>query len=263
MEAICAVTVKQPIGTNLALLHFLWMQLSGTLLSSRGALFPALQAIGLSPREVRRAWAAFRSGDWQIAELLSAWEAYVQAQGQWQVSQYEGYCPKAVDLTAYWRPNLKGCRSKHYYPPAQKALPAIVLGIIARVGRVNGQRVAVMTHLVRADPDDPTEANLQTAVVRQVAETLTDDEMLVSKSVNYKRYNCPGMWSGWPRILPLVAMFCLPSKGMAADLNMANWFVPWLAPTRATSSRLHPRIGWKRGLKSEWNFELSFGTIWY
>lgn len=179
MEAICAVTVKQPIGTNLALLHFLWMQLSGRLLSSRGALFPALQAIGLPPREVRRAWAAFRSGDWQIAELLSEWEAYVQAQGQWQGSQYEGYCPKAADLTAYWRPNLKGCRSKHYYPPAQKALPAIVLGIIARVGRVNGQRVAVMTDLVRADPDDPTEANLQTAVVRQVAQTLADDEMPV------------------------------------------------------------------------------------
>jgi hypothetical protein len=74
MEAICAVTDGLPIGTNLALLHFLWMQLSGTLLPYRGALFPALQAIGLSPRQVRRAWAAFRSGDWQITEMLSAWE---------------------------------------------------------------------------------------------------------------------------------------------------------------------------------------------
>jgi hypothetical protein len=179
MEAICAVTDGLPIGTNLALLHFLWMQLSGTLLPYRGALFPALQAIGLSPRQVRRAWAAFRSGDWQITEMLSAWEEYVQAQGHWQVHQYEGYHPKAADLTAYWRPNLKGCRSKHYYPPAEKALPAIVLGIIARVGSVHGQRVAVMTDLVRADPDDPSEANLQTTVVQQVAETLVEDEMPV------------------------------------------------------------------------------------
>lgn len=179
MEAICVVTVGLPIGTNLALLHFLWMQLSGALLSSRGALFPALQAIGLSPQEVRRAWAAFHSGDWQIAEMLSAWQDYVLAQGQWQVHHYEGYHPKAADLTAYWRPTLKGCQSKHYYPPAEKALSAIVLGIIARVGSVNGQRVAVMTELVRADPDDPAEASLQTAVVQHVAETLAEAEMPV------------------------------------------------------------------------------------
>jgi len=54
LEALCAVVQSLPIGTNLALLHFLWMQLSGTLLLSRGALFPALQAIGLFPAAVRR-----------------------------------------------------------------------------------------------------------------------------------------------------------------------------------------------------------------
>jgi hypothetical protein len=179
MRALCAVTVSLPIGTNLALLHFLWMQLSGALLPSRGALFPALQAIGLSPAAVRRAWAAFHAGAWQIAELLPAWEAYVLEQQQWQVHQYDGYYPKAVDLTAYWRPTLRGCPSKHYYPPADKALPAVVLGIIGRVGSVNGQRVALPTDLVRADPDDPSEAVLQTAVVRRAAETLAEDEMPV------------------------------------------------------------------------------------
>jgi len=155
------------------------MQLSGALLSSRGALFPGLQAIGLWPPETRRAWTAFHSGAWQISEMLTAWESYVLGQGQWQSHQYAGYYPKAVDLTAYWRPTLQGCPSKHYYPPAQKALPAIVLGIIARVGRVNGQRVAVMTKLVRAGPDDPAEASLQTAVVQQVTKTLAAAEMPV------------------------------------------------------------------------------------
>jgi len=179
MAALCAVTQGLPIGTNLALLHFLWMQLSGALLPSRGALFPALQAIGLIPAGVRRAWDAFHSGDWQIAELRCAWETYVLAQGQWQAHQYEGYYPKAVDLTAYWRPTLRGCPTKHYYPPAQKALPAIVLGMIARVGSVNGQRVAVLTDLVRANPADPAEAILQTAVVQQAAKTLAEDEMPV------------------------------------------------------------------------------------
>jgi hypothetical protein len=155
------------------------MQLSGALLPSRGALFPALQTIGLLPATVRRAWAAFHSGAWQIAVLISAWELYVLEQQQWQAHQYDGYYPKAVDLTAYWRPALKGCPTKHYYPPAKKALPAVVLGIIARVGSVNGQRVAIITDLVRADPDDPSEATLQTAVVQQTAETLAEEEMPV------------------------------------------------------------------------------------
>ena len=179
MAALCAVTVNLPIGTNLALLQFLWMQVSGALLPSRGALFPALQAIGLVPAAVRRAWAAFRYGAWEIDDLLPAWEQYVQAQGQWQAHAYDGYYPKAVDLTAYWRPSLRGWLTKHFHPLAGKALPAVVLGMIARVGSVNGQRVAILTHLLRVDPDDPSEAGLQGAVVRQVAATLTHDEMPV------------------------------------------------------------------------------------
>ena len=179
MGALCTVTEGLPIGTNLALLHFLWMQLSGALLPSRGALFPALQAIGLEPAEVRRAWAAFRFGMWQITDLLKAWESHVLVQQQWQAHQYAGYYPKAVDLTAYWRPKLKGCLSKHYHPTAEKALPAVVLGIITRVGSVNGQRVALISDLVRADPDDPSEATLQSAAVRRTAETLAEDEIAV------------------------------------------------------------------------------------
>jgi len=179
MEALCAATVNLPIGTNLGLLHFLWMQISGMLLPSRGALFPALQALGLSPAAIRRAWAAFRGGAWKIAELLWAWEAYVQKQGHWQASSYEGYKPIAVDLTAYWRPTLRGWLSKHYHALAGKALPAVVVGIIARVGRVQGQRVAIPTQLVRTDPADSSQASLQRSVMRQVAQTLAEDEIPV------------------------------------------------------------------------------------
>ena len=179
MEALCAIAQSLPVGTNLALLHFLWMQISGALLPSRGALFPALKAIGLSPAGVRRSWVAFRFGAWEIEELLSAWEAYVLKQQKWQAHQYDGYYAIAVDLTAYWRLALKGCPSKHYYPPAEKALPAIVLGIIARVGSLNGQRVAIMRKLVRVDPDDPSEAKLQARVVAQTANTLAENEIPV------------------------------------------------------------------------------------
>lgn len=179
MEALCTITGELPIGTNLSLLHFLWMQISGSLLPSRGALFPALQLMGLQPEPIRRAWAAFRYGAWQSSDLLPAWENYVLGQGLWQEHQYEGYRPKAVDLTAYWRPTLRGLLTKHYYPPAGKALPAVVLGLMARVGTVSGQRVAILTDIVRADPDDHTESSLQARVVQQTAKTLAADEMPV------------------------------------------------------------------------------------
>ncbi len=70
---LCAVVEGLPIGTNRALLHRLWMVVSGSLLPNRGAIFPALKAIGLSDEATRRAWGAFRYGVWQIAELVGIW----------------------------------------------------------------------------------------------------------------------------------------------------------------------------------------------
>jgi hypothetical protein len=179
MEALCAVTVHLPVGTNLGLLHFLWMQVSGMLLPHRGALFPALQAIGLVPGATRRAWASFRYGAWQMADLLSGWIAYVQAQGHWQATVYDGYRPVGVDLTAYWRPKLKGWMGKHYHAIAQKALPAVVVGLIARVGRVQDKRVAVPTQVVRSKKSDPSEKSLQKRLIQTVGDTLCEDEIPV------------------------------------------------------------------------------------
>lgn len=48
MSVLIALTQALPVGTNLALLHFLWMLVSGALLPARGAVFPALQSLGLS-----------------------------------------------------------------------------------------------------------------------------------------------------------------------------------------------------------------------
>jgi len=39
-----ALLVGLPIGTNLAMLHVFWALLSGQLLPSRSALFPAMKA---------------------------------------------------------------------------------------------------------------------------------------------------------------------------------------------------------------------------
>jgi hypothetical protein len=176
---LSAVVEELPIGTNLALYQFLWMLLSGTLHNSRGALFPALKAIGLSDEETRRAWAALRYGSWQTEELLETWRKYVAEQGKWQASRYAGYYTKAVDITAYWRPTLKGLKSKHYRQEVDKALPAVVFGLVGRVGQVGQQRLALLTDLVRVDLQDPSKTACQTQLLQQVAEHLAADEMPV------------------------------------------------------------------------------------
>jgi len=155
------------------------MLVSGALHASRGGLFPALQSTGLTDAQVRRAWAAFRYGAWSIEAMLQSWREHVIGQGQWQAQQPAGYYVKAVDITAYWRPKLKGIKSQHYDAEADKALPAVVLGLIGRVGSVGEQRLALLTNLIRADLSDPSETALQDKLLKQVRLELADDEMPV------------------------------------------------------------------------------------
>src|SRR5260370_2653527 len=62
LTLLCALVVALPVGTNLGLLHLLWMVVSGRLLTTRGAVIPGLDACGLSRRAVRRARAAPGTG---------------------------------------------------------------------------------------------------------------------------------------------------------------------------------------------------------
>src|SRR5258707_3758852 len=63
LTLLCALVVALPVGTNLGLLHLLWMGVSGRRLTARGAVIPGLNACGLSRRAVRRAWAGPGAGD--------------------------------------------------------------------------------------------------------------------------------------------------------------------------------------------------------
>lgn len=155
------------------------MLLSGRLHDSRGAIFPALQSMGLTEAEVRRSWAGFRYGQWTTAQLLSIWMAHVREQGQWQAHHYDGYRVKAVDITAFWRSTLEGLKSKHYDAEAGKALPAVPLGLVGRVGSVGEQRFAVLTDIIRADLQDSGEKQFITALLERVAKGLEEDEIAV------------------------------------------------------------------------------------
>jgi hypothetical protein len=155
------------------------MLVSGALLPQRGAIFPALKAIGLSDEETRRAWAAFRKGVWQITVLLRIWQAYVMGLEGWQSHCYEGYRPVAVDVTAFWRPKLKNCPSKHYHPAANRALPAVIFGVVGQVGEINGQRIALPCNFERVHPKDPSEKRLWRIMLKWVKKMLADDEIAV------------------------------------------------------------------------------------
>jgi hypothetical protein len=179
MNILVALTRDLPIGTNLALLQFFWMLVSGALLPQRGALFPALKASGLSDPAIRRAWAAFRGGAWQTAAVLRLWQAQIEGLPGWQVHRHEGYRAIVVDTTAFWRPALHNCPSKHYHPSAQRALPAVVFGIVGEVGEIGGQRIACPRTFERVHPKDPRESRLWSDLLRHLKKTLAIDEILV------------------------------------------------------------------------------------
>src|SRR6266508_6549764 len=155
LTLLCVVVAPVPLGTNRALLDLFWMLLSGRLLAARGALIPALTDLGWAPDRVRRAWVALGQGAWTSDRLLRQWRVLVAREGRWQPHCHGGYRPVAVDVTGFWRPRLRDCPTTHYHGGAGKALPAIPVGMIARIGSVGTQRLALPLGLVRADVADP------------------------------------------------------------------------------------------------------------
>src|SRR5207244_4099554 len=88
MNLLCPLVAAVPLGTNLGLLHLLWMLVSGRLLGSRGALFSGLSECGLTAPATRRAWAALGQGGWTSEQLLTRWAAVLGAEGRWQAHQH-------------------------------------------------------------------------------------------------------------------------------------------------------------------------------
>ncbi len=179
LSLLCLLVEALPIGTNLGLLHLLWALVSGRLLAARGAVIAGLSDCGLSAGAVRRAWAALGQGDWRSGALLARWAAVLREEGRWQAHAHGGYRPVAVDVTGFWRPRLRGCPTTHYYGPAGRALPAIPLGIIARVGSVGAQRLACPLAVVRADPTDPSPGAQVSLLLREAVRQCAPADALV------------------------------------------------------------------------------------
>ncbi|MGH9614956.1 MAG: hypothetical protein ACRD4P_17975 [Bryobacteraceae bacterium] len=167
------------IGTNLDLVYLIWTLMSGRLLESRGAVIPGLSAFGLPEDAVRRSAAALTSGVFEIEPMVEQFRTVVDEEGRWEAHEHGGYRPVAVDLVGFSRPKLKGCPTKHYVSTANKAVPAIVVGIAGAVGSVGDQRLAVPRSMIESDPKDPSEKALMKAVPADVNAGLSLKEAII------------------------------------------------------------------------------------
>ena len=148
---LCQLVACLPIGTSLGLVHLLWAILSGGLLTSRGAVFPALGQTGLSDPETRRAEAALRTGKWSVSRLLArfGWMVYREHQAKPVRIGRIGYRPLLIDWVGFYRPHLHDCDSSHYSSEAGKALPALEFGMVASVQQIGDRRVPQLLALNR------------------------------------------------------------------------------------------------------------------
>jgi hypothetical protein len=108
----------------------------------------------------------------KMPALLILWREPIQSHPAWKAHRYEGYRPMPVDVTAFWRPALKHCPRKHNHPAANRALPAVIIGISGEVGELNGQRIARPRLFERVHPKEPSEARLWAELLKKVKKGL-------------------------------------------------------------------------------------------
>jgi hypothetical protein len=168
-----------PVGTNLALWHLFWTILSGRLLASRGALFPALCDFGLDPQSVRRAEAGVCYGSFHVEDLLENWQETLLSEGRFRSHVFEGVRPVACDLIGFFRPQLSGALGKHYHSQADKALPAVSVGIIGSVGSVGTMRFALARAIVTQEESNLSEKALKQRTIARVAALLKRGETAI------------------------------------------------------------------------------------
>jgi hypothetical protein len=253
IHALEHIVKAVPVGTNLALLHLLWAMLSGAFLQSRGAVFSALQLAGFTVAQILSFWQALRCGAWRIADLVRSWRSYVLSQGQWQPNCYEGYSPVAVDLTAFWRPRLKGPTGKFFQRLANRALKGVGLGLIVQVGRVGDRRIPLFRHILRPQKADMNESQLKRQVLEVAARDLGEHEVLVHDAgASIADMQAAGV----PRYVVRMALSLLPgaigcrlARKKGARRSMGSLSVRYPEPTKAVPYRLAHRM-WRRRSRS-------------
>jgi hypothetical protein len=177
---------KLPIGTNLALLHLLFTLLSGHLLQSRGALFPALTQAGLDKHQTCRAVAALREGTWSVQTLLQRLHLLIRQERKAKPLLIGNWKPLLIDWVGFFRPRLSDCTTKHFDSRAGKALPAIELGMVAPLLQIGKRRFPCLRTLIRGGD---TLALLQ--VARQKQEK--DEVIVIDRQAKISHLHAAGI----------------------------------------------------------------------
>ncbi len=184
IEQMMAVVPK---GTGLGLCDLISAMFSGYFIETGGAVMPAVeaylrQAVAEEAERAarsRRAAKALTYGCYNMKELIDKLGEIVVGEGIWKPIIVQGYRIGPVDGTAYRRAAVKKLKSKAYVSDTQRAVPAVPIGMIATVGEVNGQRIALLKNVVVTDVETNDRAADKQALYRQVARCQADDEISV------------------------------------------------------------------------------------
>ena len=187
LDLIEQMVAVAPKGTALGLSDLISAMFSGYFIESGGAVTPAIEAF--LRREVkdekereartRRGAKAVTYGSYNLKELIDKLQAIVEVEGHWQPTVVHGYRVAPVDFTAYRRAAVKKLKTKAYVSDADKAVLAVPIGMIASVGEVNGQRIALLKNVALADLRVNDSSAHKKQLYKQVATELADDEIAV------------------------------------------------------------------------------------
>ena len=176
-----------PKGTALGLCDLISAMFSGYFIESGGAVMPAIEAYLRQEVEdeeeraarSRRGAKALTYGSYNLKELIDKLGEIVAEEGLWEPIIVQGYRVVPVDGTAYRRAAVKKLESKAYFSDTNRAVAAVPIGMIATVGEVNGQRIALLKNAVVTDVASNDSVSDKEALYRQVAKCLAEDEISV------------------------------------------------------------------------------------
>ena len=196
LNLIEQMTTVASKGTSLGLCDAISAMYSGYFIESGGAVTPAIEAFlrqeinEEKEREARtrRASKAITYGSYNMKELIERLQEIVRAEGKWEQMRVQGYSIVSVDFTAYRRAAVKKLKAKAYNSDANRAVSAVPIGMIASVGKVNEQRVALLKNVVLTDLSVNDSAAHKIQLYKETAKLLEEDELAVlDAGLNWQR----------------------------------------------------------------------------
>ena len=112
-----------------------------------------------------------------LKELMDKLQEIIDEEGLWNPITAQGYRIVSVDFTAYRREGVKKLETKAYFSDVNKAIAAVPIGMIASVGEVKGQRIALLKNVVLSDVKVNDNEAYKQKLYAQVKASLEEDEI--------------------------------------------------------------------------------------